>query len=129
MGRPRVRITTGLLFMVFVGLAGCESQAPETPLEVPPLVEATIEDLQRAIRDGRTSCAAIVEGYLARIEAYDQATKLNAITVVNPRAIEKAQAIDSSPPTKSSALFIALPCLSKTTSTLTTYPPPEARSL
>jgi Asp-tRNA(Asn)/Glu-tRNA(Gln) amidotransferase A subunit family amidase len=33
--------------------------------------EATIDDLHRAIRDGRTTCAAVVEQYLARARAYN----------------------------------------------------------
>lgn len=41
------------------------------------------------------TCHQIVEGYLARIEQFDQPTGLNAITVINPRALERADQIDA----------------------------------
>ena len=47
-----------------------------------PVVEATIADIQEAILSGRTTCRGVVQAYLERIEAYDQPTALNAITVV-----------------------------------------------
>src|SRR5580704_5326666 len=35
------------------------------------LEEATIDDLHRAIKAGRTTCVAVVERYLARVRAYN----------------------------------------------------------
>ena len=61
-----------------------------------PLVEATIADIQRAILGGQTTCRRVVAGYLARIERFDKPTGLNAITVVNPRALARASQIDQS---------------------------------
>ena len=58
---------SSLLFVVLM-LAACQREEPQAPFD---LVEATIADIQGAIRTGRTSCRAVVEGYLARIEAYD----------------------------------------------------------
>ena len=58
------------------------------------VVEATIADIQEAVLSGRTTCREVVQAYLERIEAYDQPTGLNAITVVNPNALETADAID-----------------------------------
>ena len=57
-------------------------------------VEATIEDIQSAILAGDVSCSDIVQGYLRRIEAYDQSSGLNAIIFTNPNAVEKAGQID-----------------------------------
>jgi Asp-tRNA(Asn)/Glu-tRNA(Gln) amidotransferase A subunit family amidase len=37
----------------------------------------------------------VVEGYLERIEAYDQPRGINAITVINPRALERADEVDA----------------------------------
>jgi len=68
-------------------LAGCGGE----PFEP---VEATIAEIQDRVRSGRTSCRQVVQSYLDRIEAYDQPTGLNAITVVNPRALERADEID-----------------------------------
>ena len=59
---------------------------------------ATIAETQTAIREGRTTCRAIVESYLARIQAYDQkpidGLRLNAIVLVNPNALAEADACD-----------------------------------
>ena len=35
------------------------------------LEEATIDDLHEAIRDGRTTCVAVVRHYIARVRAYN----------------------------------------------------------
>jgi len=59
-----------------------------------PVVEATIAEIHKAIQEGRLTCAELVAVYLRRIEAYDQATGLNAIVAVNPRALETAEKLD-----------------------------------
>jgi len=58
-----------------------------------PVVEATIAGIQSAIRSGETTCRGVVEAHLARIDAYEDA--INAITVLNPRALERADEIDA----------------------------------
>ena len=58
------------------------------------VVEATIDDVHRAIASGRATCEQVVQAYLTRIETYDRASGLNAVTVANPRALERARAID-----------------------------------
>lgn len=72
-------------------LAGQGCQQPE-PIEV---VEATLSDLQSAIREGRTTCRLVVQAYLDRIERYDVSTGLHAITELNPRALAVADSIDT----------------------------------
>jgi amidase len=60
---------------------------------------ATISDLQQALAAGRTTAAALVSAYLARIEAYDRAgPRLNAVREVNPDAPAIAAALDSNKP-------------------------------
>ncbi len=58
----------------------------------------TIVETQKAIREGRTTCQAVVSAYLARIRAYDQTPidglRLNAIVVINPDALAEADACD-----------------------------------
>lgn len=71
-------------------IAACQTKEPE-PFVV---VEATIAEIQEAILSGRSTCRGVVQAHLDRIEAYDESTGLNAITVVNPNALEKADAID-----------------------------------
>jgi len=62
------------------------------------VVEATIADLQEALRTGRTTAVELVEAYLARIDAYDSPgspTALNAVVVRSPDALDDARASDA----------------------------------
>ena len=60
------------------------------------LLEATIDDVHAAFASGELTCRALVQGYLDRIAAYDQAAPaLNAIQHVNPGALERAGALDA----------------------------------
>ncbi len=60
------------------------------------LVEATIADIHRAFASGETSCRALVELYLKRIDAYDGiGAALNAVQNVNPHAREEADRLDA----------------------------------
>ena len=59
------------------------------------LEEATIADILEAFEAGVLTCRELVAGYLERIEAYeDRGPRLNAITTVNPAALEQAAALD-----------------------------------
>ena len=57
--------------------------------------EATIAQTQQAIREHRATCHEIIQQYLDRISAYDQATHLNALVLINPNAIEEADRFDA----------------------------------
>ncbi len=57
-----------------------------------PVVELTISELHAALGDGRTTCRLVVQAHLDRIDAFDD--RVNAITVVNPRALEVADSLD-----------------------------------
>ncbi|MFT5844118.1 MAG: amidase, partial [Pseudohongiellaceae bacterium] len=57
-------------------------------------VEASIADIQSAILQGNSTCHEIVEGYIQRIEAYDQSRNINAIAQINSNALDKADEID-----------------------------------
>ena len=77
------------LTVLTLGLPGC---SPEPrPMDV---VEATIGQVQEAVLSGETTCRMVVQAYLARIEAYDAST-VNAITVMNPNALSRADEIDA----------------------------------
>ena len=57
--------------------------------------EQSIADLQAAQTAGTVTSRGLVDSYLARIQAYDQAgPRLNAIVTLNPRAREDADALD-----------------------------------
>ena len=79
------------VFIIALGLlAACDTE-PEIKLS---LVEATIADIQNAITSGEATCVDVVNGYIERIEKYDQARGVNAITVINPKAVERAREMD-----------------------------------
>src|SRR3974390_1932619 len=59
------------------------------------VTETTIAETQRAIREHRVTCHQIIEGYLRRIAAYDQTTRLNSLVVVNPKALTEADKFDA----------------------------------
>ncbi len=59
------------------------------------LTEATIADINRAFDAGTISSETLVERYLARIAAYDQAgPRLNAVLWLNTKAIATARTLD-----------------------------------
>ena len=77
-------------------LAACNSvpynEAPPPDHPQFSVVEATIPDMQKAMREGRTSSRRMVEQYLQRIALYED--KLNAVIAVNPKALEEADRLD-----------------------------------
>lgn len=85
---PRI---TAILIAALTTSIACAPERPTSPFQ---FVEASIADVQSAIREGDTSCADIVRGYLRRIEAYDKPSGLNAIIFSNPGALALAEKID-----------------------------------
>lgn len=77
---------TGLLLTAQSRPAGPPAPKPFT------VVEATISEMQEAMKQGRTTSREIVLQYLTRIATYED--KLNAIITVNPHALEEAEALD-----------------------------------
>ncbi|RYF67273.1 MAG: amidase, partial [Cytophagaceae bacterium] len=60
------------------------------------LQEATIASLHDAMQAGKVTAEQLVQLYLDRIEAYDkQGPYLNAIIMVNPKALTEARRLDS----------------------------------
>jgi Asp-tRNA(Asn)/Glu-tRNA(Gln) amidotransferase A subunit family amidase len=70
--------------------------APVAAVQSPfRIEEATIAGVHAEMRAGRLTCRALVAHYLARIEAFDKrGPAINAIVVVNPNALEEADALD-----------------------------------
>jgi len=58
------------------------------------VIELTIEQAQQAMRTGRISCQQLTGIYLQRIQAYDQPGRLNAITSINPNAMQRSRQLD-----------------------------------
>jgi Asp-tRNA(Asn)/Glu-tRNA(Gln) amidotransferase A subunit family amidase len=68
---------------------------PAPVVDVFDVFEQSIVDLQAAQAAGRVTSRRLVDAYLARIQAYDQAgPRLNSIVLLNPRAREDADALD-----------------------------------
>ena len=60
------------------------------------LEETTIAKIHTALRAGEVTCVDLVEGYLARIEAYDRSgPRINSIVTVNPQARDEAARLDA----------------------------------
>ena len=60
------------------------------------LEETTIAKIHTALRAGEVTCVDLVEGYLARIEAYDRSgPRINSIVTVNPHARDEAARLDA----------------------------------
>ena len=58
--------------------------------------EATIADIHAAMRANRLTCRQLVSAYLARIAAFDKSgPAINALVVVNPRALDVADSLDA----------------------------------
>jgi amidase len=78
------------------GPGGSTTPAALTGREAFALHEATIDDLQQGMRDGRLTARSIAEQYLARIEALNrQGPDLRAIIEVNPDALQVADELDA----------------------------------
>jgi amidase len=73
--------------VVFAVVAHAEAR--DQPFTV---VEATIPELQTALRSGRVTSHDLVLLYLARIATYED--RLHAAITVNPRALEEADVLD-----------------------------------
>ena len=70
------------------------TRGPETRTKPRPfnVVEATIPEMQAAMREGRITSRGLVTQYLLRIALFNR--KLNAIITVNPNALKEAAALD-----------------------------------
>src|SRR5260370_18198570 len=81
-----------------LALCACSHAAPApagASAQPPQIEEATVAQLQAAMAAGSLTSRALTQHYLDRIARYDKAgPKLNAFLLVNPRALEEADALD-----------------------------------
>jgi amidase len=73
-------------------LAALPLYAKETPKPPFSVVEASIPEMQAALKAGRVTSHDLVQQYLNRIAFYED--KINAVITVNPKAFEEADALD-----------------------------------
>src|SRR5882762_9621996 len=85
-----VHIVMAAWVMLLIHGATAEGEVKTFHLE-----ELTISDVHAAYLSGATTATRLVQAYLERIQAYDQAgPKLNVVIFLNPRALEEAAALD-----------------------------------
>jgi len=58
------------------------------------IIELTIKEYHKALRNETVTCRELVNKYLERIERLDQTTALNSMIVLNPKALQEAQELD-----------------------------------
>lgn len=82
----------------FPSLSSAQGAPPAAAGSAPrfDVVEASIADIQGALRAGAFTCHALVAEYLRRIDAYDHnGPAINALIVVHPRALAIADSLDA----------------------------------
>lgn len=73
---------------------GRDTAHPAAPVDQAPPQRSVLE-LQADLEAGRTTSEALVQAYLARIDAIDRAgPTLRSVLALNPRALEQARALD-----------------------------------
>jgi amidase len=78
------------MIMLLPNIAGAAGAIKPFHLE-----EATISDVHAAYKSGAITATRLVQAYLERIQAYDQAgPKLNVVIFLNPKALQEAAALD-----------------------------------
>jgi amidase len=91
--RGKKQMMRSLIFAVAGLLLATQGRPPAAPAEQPfTVAESSIREMQTAMAEGRVTAREIVRQYLTRIATYED--KLNAVIVVNPRALEEAEALD-----------------------------------
>jgi amidase len=59
------------------------------------IMETTIDQVHAAYKSGKLTAHQLVQGYLDRIQAYDQQRpQINAIITLNPKTLEEADGLD-----------------------------------
>jgi amidase len=84
------RITPFFTFVILFICSACLPDKKETPLD---LEELSISVIHEKYASGELTAEALVNIYLARIDSINP--KINALTVINPKALEIAKALDA----------------------------------
>src|SRR5437016_13447612 len=79
----------GIVFLLAVTIHA-KDQKTQPPFSV---VEASIPEMQAALKAGRITSHDLVQQYLTRIALYNH--KINAVITVNPNALKEADALDA----------------------------------
>jgi len=82
-------VTSALLTLAITLTASAATKQKPAPFNV---IEASISDMQAALKEGRVTSHELVQQYLIRIATYED--KLHAIITVNPNALREADERD-----------------------------------
>src|ERR1051326_3538307 len=86
------RLALAVLLFAFAFPAPKSVASPKKTDKPFSIIEASIADMQAALKSGRVTSHELVEQSLLRIATYED--KLHAIITVNPKALEEADALD-----------------------------------
>jgi amidase len=82
-----------LTFIAVLLGAAPAAYSAEKPFEI---VEATVDDIHTAMKSGQLTARALVESYIARIEAQDKkGPGINSVIAINPAALAEADRLDA----------------------------------
>ncbi len=84
--------TSALLLFAIVSSSLAANKTSKPAPKAFSVVEASISDMQAALRDGRVTSHELVQQYLIRIATYED--KLHAAVTVNPNALKEADERD-----------------------------------
>jgi amidase len=88
-GKALVKMKAILIILSLFLAAAAVARAERQPFTV---VEASIADMQKALREKRVTARELVQQYLTRIALYDPV--LHAVITVNPNALKEAEESD-----------------------------------
>nr|WP_296705970.1 amidase family protein [Algoriphagus sp.] len=81
--------TTLFVFLLLLLFSACSPEKKKTILD---LEQLTVESIQEKYASGELTAESLVNAYMDRIDSINP--KINALTIVNPNAIEIAKALD-----------------------------------
>src|SRR3954470_13060645 len=90
--RHRIPAHMRMILSAILAITLCTAATAATKQPPFNVVEATIPQMQQAMRDGRVTSHELVMQYLARIGMYED--RLNAAIYVNPNALAEADQLD-----------------------------------
>ena len=96
MSSARTKRASAVLYLRLLATAVLVAVPSHVGAQSFEFLEATIEDVHTALERGAITCRQIVQGYMDRIDAFDQTgPRLNAVQHLNERALEEADALDA----------------------------------
>lgn len=84
------------LIAICLTTLACDSSSPPsgTTAKAFNVEETSISKIHAAFEAGTLTCHTLVDTYLSRIETYDKPSGLNALVVINPDALRRADELD-----------------------------------